>query len=203
MSPAPLAVPFAVMRHAPTVWNGEKRLQGLSDTPLSAEGEVLARTWRLPPPADGWRRFASPLLRARRTAELLQPSAPVVIDSRLREMSFGVWEGMSIAELRTTIGQRFLEAEARGLDFEPPGGESPRRVMTRLSGFAAELATGGQPAMIVAHKAVMRALLALATGWNMTGRQPVKLAWHCLHYFNATADGAVTLDRPNVKLDGT
>jgi len=196
------AVPFAVMRHAPTVWNGEKRLQGLSDTPLSAEGEALARTWRLPPPADGWRRFSSPLLRARRTAELLQPSAPVSIDSRLREMSFGVWEGMSIAELRDTIGQRFIDAEARGLDFEPPGGESPRQVMTRLGGFAAELADSGRPAVIVAHKAVMRALLALATGWNMTGRQPVKLDWHCLHYFSATADGAVTLDRPNVKLTG-
>jgi probable phosphoglycerate mutase len=195
-------VPFAVLRHAPTVWNGEKRLQGMSDTPLSPDGEALARTWRLPPPADGWRRFSSPLLRARCTAELLQPGAPVTIDSRLREMSFGVWEGLSIAELRSTIGQRFIEAEARGLDFEPPGGESPRRVMTRLSGFAAELATSGQPAVIVAHKAVLRALLALATGWTMTGRQPVKLDWHCLHYFRAAADGAVTLDQPNVKLAG-
>lgn len=196
------SVPFAVLRHAPTVWNGEKRLQGLSDTPLSPEGEALARTWRLPPPADGWRRFSSPLLRARRTAELLQPGGPVSIDSRLREMSFGAWEGLSIAELRATIGRRFVEAEARGLDFEPPGGESPRQVMARLRGFAAELAASGQPAVIVAHKAVLRALLALATGWTMTGRQPVKLDWSCLHYFGATADGTVTLDRPNVTLTG-
>jgi broad specificity phosphatase PhoE len=200
MKPTGRTVPFAVLRHAPTVWNGEKRLQGMSDTPLSAEGESLARTWRLPAPADAWRRVCSPLLRARRTAELLQPGAPVTVDSRLREMSFGVWEGLSIAELRTTIGERFLLAEQRGLDFEPPGGESPRQVMARLGGFTSELARTGQPAVIVAHKAVLRALLALATGWDMTGRQPVKLDWHCLHYFSATPDGAVTLDRPNVSM---
>ena len=105
-----ISVPFAVLRHAPTVWNAEKRLQGMSDTPLSAEGEARARTWRLPAPADAWRRVSSPLQRARRTAELLQPGAPVTIDRRLREMSFGIWEGLSIAELRATIGERFIQA---------------------------------------------------------------------------------------------
>ena len=195
-----ISVPFAVLRHAPTVWNAEKRLQGMSDTPLSAEGEARARTWRLPAPADAWRRVSSPLQRARRTAELLQPGAPVTIDQRLREMSFGIWEGLSIAQLRATIGERFIQAEQRGLDFEPPGGESPRQVMARLGDFTAELARNGRPAVIVAHKAVLRALLALATGWDMTGRQPVKLDWHCLHYFAATPDGRVTLERPNVTL---
>ncbi len=65
-----------------------------SPTPcLSPEGESAARHWRSPPPADGWKRLSSPLQRARRTAELVQPSMPVAIDSSLREMSFGIWEG--------------------------------------------------------------------------------------------------------------
>ena len=54
--------------------------------------------------------------------------------------------------------------------------------------------------MAVSHKAAIRALLALATGWDMTGRQPVKLDWKCLHFFTAHGDGKVTLDRPNVPL---
>jgi probable phosphoglycerate mutase len=195
-----MSVPFAVLRHAPTEWNADRRLQGLTDTPLSVAGEAEARAWRLPPPADGWKRLCSPLLRARRTAELIGPSAPVTVDSRLREMSFGVWEGNSIAELRDKVGERFIAAEQLGLDFHPPGGDSPREVMQRLSGLIADVAREGKPVVAVSHKAVLRALLAMATGWDMTGRQPLKLDWSCLHIFSATEDGKVTLDRPNVSL---
>ena len=93
-----MSVPFALMRHAPTDWNADGRLQGQTDTPLSAKGEADAASWRLPEPACGWKRLCSPLQRARRTAELLQPAAPVTVESRLREMSFGVWEGHTAAE---------------------------------------------------------------------------------------------------------
>ena len=54
-------VPFAILRHAATAWNEERRLQGLTDTPLSAAGEADARRWRLPAPADGWQRMSQPL----------------------------------------------------------------------------------------------------------------------------------------------
>lgn len=193
-------VSVAILRHAPTVWNAAGRLQGLTDIPLSPEGEAAARTWRLPAPADGWKRICSPLQRARRTAELVQPSVPVTIDSRLREMSFGVWEGKSVAQLRAEGGERFAAAEDMGLDFHPPGGESPRQAMARVRGWLQEIAQSGEPVVAVSHKAAIRALLALATGWDMTGRQPLKLDWRCLHFFTAQRDGGATLDRPNVPL---
>ena len=195
-----MSVAFAVLRHAPTVWNGERRLQGATDIPLSAEGEAAAKGWRLPPPADRWKRMCSPLIRARRTAELVQPAAPVFVDSRLREMSFGIWEGKSVDQLRAEGGAHFAEAERLGLDFHPPGGESPRLTMERLRSWTSEIAATGEPAVAVTHKAAIRALLALATGWDMTGRQPLKLDWRCLHFFSAGADGGVTLERPNVAL---
>ena len=195
-----MSVRFAILRHAPTAWNGEGRLQGATDIPLGATGEAVAKAWRLPAPADGRKRLCSPLQRARRTAELVQPSAPVVVDSRLREMSFGIWEGKSVAQLRAEGGERFADAERLGLDFHPPGGESPRQVMERIEGWTAEIATTGAPVVAVTHKAAIRALLALATGWDMTGRQPVKLDWRCLHFFSARADGSVSLDQPNVPL---
>jgi probable phosphoglycerate mutase len=193
-------VAVAILRHAPTVWNAAGRLQGLTDIPLSAAGEAAARTWRLPSPSDGWRRVCSPLQRARRTAELVQPSAPVIVDSRLREMSFGGWEGKTVAELRAEGGEGFAAAERLGLDFHPPGGESPRQAMDRVGDWLQEVAQAGEPVVAVSHKAAIRALLALATGWDMTGRQPLKLDWHCLHFFSAHGDGRVTLDRPNVSL---
>ena len=195
------AVPFAVLRHAATAWNEERRLQGLTDTPLSPAGEALARSWRLPPPADRWRRMCSPLKRARQTAELVLPTAPVAVDSRLREMSFGSWEGRTIADLRAEGGESFAAAERLGLDFHPPGGESPRMAMRRIAGWAGEIAIQGEPVVAVSHKATIRALLALATGWDMTGRSPLKLDWRCLHFFAAHRDGKVTLERPNVAME--
>lgn len=195
-------VPFAILRHAPTAWNAERRLQGLTDTVLSPAGEAESRRWRLPPPADGWPRLSSPLQRARRTAELLEPSAAVTVDSSLREMSFGAWEGHTIAELRAKIGEAFIAAERKGLDFQPPGGESPRSTMMRLGGWAAGIAAAGQPVVAVSHKAAIRALLALATGWDMTGQPPHRLDWRCVHFFTARADGSVAVDRLNVPLAG-
>ncbi len=194
-------VSFAILRHAPTVWNESRRLQGMTDIPLSPAGEILAATWRLPAFVSGWKRLSSPLSRARRTAELLQPAAPAGIDERLREMSFGVWEGQTIAELRANVGAIFIDAERRGLDFQPPGGESPRTVMVRLGVWAAEIAERGEPVVAISHKAAIRALLALATGWDMTGRQPMKLDWQKLHFFTAHRDGSVTVERVNVALD--
>jgi len=195
------AVPFAILRHAVTAWNEEGRLQGMTDTPLSATGEEAARGWRLPVPVDRWKRVCSPLLRARRTAELVQPAAAVAVDSRLREMSFGIWEGRTVADLRAEGGETFAAAERLGLDFHPPGGESPRMTMTRIGNWAAEIAAGGEPVLAVSHKAAIRALLALATGWNMTGRQPMKLDWRRLHFFAAHGDGKVTIERPNVAME--
>jgi probable phosphoglycerate mutase len=195
-----MTVPFAILRHAVTGWNAEGRLQGSTDIPLSPAGEAAAASWQLPAPADRWRRTCSPLRRARQTAELVRPPAVVTVDSRLREMSFGVWEGKSVAQLRAEGGEAFAAAEDLGLDFHPPGGESPRIAMKRLAGWTREIAAGGEPLVAVSHKAAIRALLALALGWNMTGRQPVKLDWKCLHFFTAHRDGRVTLDRPNVPL---
>ena len=57
----------------------------------------------------------------------------------------------------------------------------------------------------VSHKAAIRALLALATGWQMTGRPPIKLDWRCLHFFAVDGDGTdgvkLTLERANVAME--
>ena len=195
-----MSTPFAILRHATTGWNVDRRLQGQTDIPLSPAGEAEAASWRLPPPADGWQRLSSPLRRALRTAELVQPAAPVTVDSRLREMSFGSWEGRTLADLRATVGEQFLIAERRGLDFEAPNGESPRQVMARMAAWARDIARRGTPVVAVSHKAAIRALLACATGWDMQSRQPVKLDWRSAHFFAVASDGKVSLDRPNVPL---
>jgi len=192
---------FAAMRHAPTDWNARGLLQGLTDTPLSAEGIALARCWRVPAPATSWPRVSSPLVRARHTAELIGPTAPVAIDSRLREMSFGAWEGRTLADLRRDGGEAFFANELRGLDFTPPGGESPRHAMVRVASWLDDHARADAPVLVVAHKAVLRTLLALATGWDMTDKPPVRFQRAAIHLFRALPGGGVSLERANIPME--
>ncbi len=189
---------LAILRHAPTQWNADKRLQGRSDQPLSAEGVALARTWTLPAEAVEWEILCSPLQRARRTAEILS-GREAAVDNRLVELSFGAWEGRRLADLRRELGAAMRANEAAGLDFLPPGGESPRMLAARLRPFLAECALRGQPRIAVAHKAVIRALYALATGWDMKQDPPEKLRGGCCHLFEVGALGrakVVTLNIP-------
>jgi probable phosphoglycerate mutase len=72
--------------------------------------------------------------------------------------------------------------------------------MVRIAAWAKEIAEKGEPVVAVSHKAAIRAVLALATGWDMMGRPPVKLDWRSLHFFYVETDGTVKLDRANVSL---
>jgi hypothetical protein len=63
---------LALLRHAPTAWNLERRLQGRADVPLAPEGRAQIRRRRVPPPWSGWRALASPLARCVETMTLDQ-----------------------------------------------------------------------------------------------------------------------------------
>jgi probable phosphoglycerate mutase len=194
------AVPLVAIRHAPTGWNRARRLQGRTDVPLDPEGEAVARSWCADPAWRGYRVLSSPLARARETAALLFPKREIGLDPRLAEMNFGAWEGRSLAELRDEPGGEAGARERMGLDFRAPGGESPREVQHRLRPLLQEIAADGAPCIIVAHKAVLRAMLSLATGWQMLGEPPVALQPNCAHRFRLAADGALAIQRMNISL---
>jgi len=192
----------ALIRHAPTAWNAEGRIQGRSDIPLSPEGRAMAGAWRLP--ADiggpGWSWLSSPLLRARETAALLNPEGEIRIEEALIEMDWGEWEGSVLADLRARGGEDMRIAEARGLDFQPPGGESPRMVQDRLAPFLAALRHAGGSHVGVTHKGVIRALYAQACTWDMIGRPPEKLREPCVHVFEIDTRGQPSAVHLNLEL---
>jgi probable phosphoglycerate mutase len=191
---------LVAIRHAPTAWNQAKRLQGRTDIALSPEGIAAAQSWRPDPAWVAYRVLASPLQRAQQTARLLFPDRAIVLDPRLMEMDFGDWEGKTLAELRAAPGAKAEERERLGLDFSAPGGETPRQVQTRLKPLLAEIAAAGESTIIVTHKAVLRALLSLATGWEMLGKPPVKLKPDSAHLFRLDAQGGIAVEQMNVSL---
>tara|TARA_R110002167_G_scaffold75350_5_gene210274 strand:+ start:387 stop:1001 length:615 start_codon:yes stop_codon:yes gene_type:complete len=194
---------LALLRHGRTAWNEQGRLTGRADIPLSPAGR--AELARLRPPAAfadaTW--HVSPLVRARETAALLRGTADAAgcrVDERLQEMDFGAYEGETLSALRERLGDAMRENEDRGLDFQPPGGESPRSVQHRLQPFLRELAGVGGLHVAVCHKSVIRCILALAYDWPMLGRPPAKLRWDCLHLFELEADGRPRPRQMNIPL---
>ena len=53
------------------------------------------------------------------------------------------------------------------------------------------------------HKGVIRALLALASGWDMTGKPPARLDWTRVHVFLLAADGSPAVGDLNLPLIAT
>jgi broad specificity phosphatase PhoE len=157
------AIPFHFVRHGETDWNRQGRLQGWRDIPLNATGEFQAEALR---PSIGPMGFCSiavsPLLRARRTAEILNRDLQLqthVFDD-LREMNIGPLEG--------EVAGGWLPAWRKGEDRE--GVESFAAFTRRIRrGMEAALALPG-PVLVVAHGGVVWALehlLGLPVGMDI------------------------------------
>ncbi|MFQ5957917.1 MAG: histidine phosphatase family protein [Alphaproteobacteria bacterium] len=190
---------LALIRHAATAWSEGGRIQGRADLPLSPRGREAAARRRPPPELAGADWVSSPLARAYETARLMG-AASIAREPRLIEMDWGRWEGRRLADLRAELGAAMAANEARGLDFRPDGGESPRDVQERIAPWLAAVAGRGRPVAAVTHKGVIRAVLALASGWDMTGKPPARLAWDCAHLFTLARDGAPAVERLNRRL---
>jgi probable phosphoglycerate mutase len=159
-----------LVRHGQVASNRDLRYIGSRDEPLSelgrhqaeALGALLARL-----PIHQVR--ASPLSRAHDTAAAIAKAigCAVMIEDRLREQSYGEWEGLSRDEVRarSVDDEQLLTAWERDASIAPPGGESLVSVQRRSLELVAELraaATGDAMPWIVlvSHVGPIKALLA-------------------------------------------
>jgi len=186
---------LALLRHGATAWSAEGRIQGRTDVPLSDAGRTALRSFDLPKMCREMRMVTSPLTRCVETAALL--GAPhAAREPRIIETSWGEWEGRRLAELRTELGAAMQENEARGWDFRPAGGESPREVLARLRGWLAELSA---PTLAITHRGVIRAVFAAAAGWDLRGKPPAKLDMSAVQLFRLGAEGAPAIEQLNLR----
>ena len=167
--------------------------------PAQRRGRGRCPGWRLPSPADRWKRLSSPLQRARRTAELLQPSAPVTVDSALREMSFGTWEGQhhrrAARERRRGLHRR---RERGSTSSRPAGSRHARRWPASVAGRRHRR---GRPAgrRGVAQGHDPRAAGA-GHGLGHDGPAAAQARLALPAFLLGPADGRVSVDRLNVPL---
>ena len=193
-------IDVVMIRHAATAWNEAKRIQGRTDVPLCDRGRRALAGRRLPQRFDSYRVHSSPLARAVETAALLGLGNPV-FDRRLVEMDWGEWEGETRISVAAADACGVARNEARGPDFRPPGGESPREMQARVIDWARCAARSRSSVVAITHKGVIKATLGLARGWDLTGKAPVRLDWACAHRFRFVPDtGDFVLEEPNVRL---
>ena len=152
-------------RHGQTFHNREGRMQGQTEsdlTPLGraqagAMGELLASLIERP---TEWRIVASPLRRARHTAETIAArlGLPVAFEDRLMEVNVGEWSNRLRDEVKRENPALLSDPEWA---FKSPGGETYEDIMGRVSGWLAEQAPEPVRKLIVVSHGI--------AGWMLRG----------------------------------
>lgn len=169
---SPLATTLLLVRHAETDDNVNMRLSGWTDTDLSPRGESQVELL-----AEHFNRehghidelYASPLIRARRTAEAIGARTghtPILIDD-LREMYFGELDGLPFEELREAYAHLLQADENSELeDFVWPSGESRSGFTTRVLRVTNDIARRhpGRSVGVVTHGGFIATLLTILHG---------------------------------------
>ena len=168
----PTTPTLVYFRHGETDWNVEGRLQGQRDVPINAKGrgqavhngEVIADRF---PDALDYDFVASPLWRSRETMQLARGAMGLDpgtyrTDDRLKELTFGSWEGSTLEEIAETAPDLVEQRRIDKWGFVPPGGGESYEMLTRRIGGWLE--TIGRPSVVVAHGGVFRVLRGLLEG---------------------------------------
>ena len=183
---------IALLRHFPTNWNIEHRFQGQTDIPLTDDSRQQLRGLAIPPPWNTARIVASPLSRADETARILARGRAVALDPRLVEIGFGDWEGLHGADLLADPTSGYVNVEDWCWHRRPPGGESPWDVWERMRPALTEIAADPAPTLLIAHRALMRVVLARAWGWNYDSPEPFKIKRGRIYPLTLLPDGTPT-----------
>ena len=150
-----------LLRHGRSEWNAQRRLQGHADPPLDDVGraqayEVAALVAALRPALI----VSSDSLRAVQTAAPLGQitGLPLQLEPRLRERSFGHWEGLTREEVQERYPDEYTDWIA-GRDISQRVGEARPHLVARARAVFAEL-PAVELAVLVTHSVTAMALCA-------------------------------------------
>jgi len=185
---------FGLIRHAQTRWNRKKRIQGRSDSPLTAVGKRQATRWGQLLKQFAWDRIiASDTGRAHETAKLFNVCLNISLstDSRLREQDWGQWAGKTIAQLKTEVPHELDAQASAGWAFCPPGGEDRKAVLKRSQKALLEAAAQwpGNNILVVTHEGVVKSMIYHLCGRKFLATESPLLKPYQLHRLVHDSDG--------------
>jgi alpha-ribazole phosphatase len=158
-----------LIRHGETPWNAAARFQGQSDVPLNHRGRHQAATLARVMAGEAIQAlYASDLRRAWQTAQAIAAITGLTAqpEPRLREMSFGVWEGLTYGDIERRDHGALTAWQAAPSEVAPPQGETLTQVADRVRQAYDDMVGKhmGHTVALVAHGGPLQVLLCLALG---------------------------------------
>jgi 2,3-bisphosphoglycerate-dependent phosphoglycerate mutase len=159
---------LVLMRHGESQWNRENRFTGFTDVDLNDTGVAEAkRAGETLKSIKFDRVYTSTLKRAYRTAALAMETAgqnpETIKHDDLRERDYGDLTGLNKDETRKKFGEEQVHIWRRSYDVQPPGGESLKDVVARVTPYYEKHILpdlkAGKNILLAAHGNTLRAML--------------------------------------------
>jgi broad specificity phosphatase PhoE len=169
-----------LVRHGQTEWNRVRRVQGHTDTSLDKVGRAQAERVARRLEVEGIAAvYASDLKRAQETAQRIAAKRGLTVQTSplFREAHYGLWEGMTVAEIEAQYPEAYRRWREDSLRNRAPEGETLEELQQRALAGAAEIlhAHGGGPVVIVAHGGSIRSLICGLLEWPLASHRQLRL----------------------------
>ena len=186
---------FWLIRHGETEWNAGRRLQGWLDVPLSEVGYAQARRLATHLRTAVVPRFdaviTSDLSRAAETARIATAhlGLPLITDERLRERSYGVYQGMDWSALTEGLSEQ--KVDLRSPDQHIQDGESLREFAERVANVfeALTMEYAGRNVLVFSHGGVIDIVWRKAGGHALTEKRPGTILNTSINVFDVEENG--------------
>jgi probable phosphoglycerate mutase len=165
-----------VVRHGATDWNQSGRIQGHMDIPLNETGRAQSRLASIRLAVlRATALYSSDLLRAYETAQIIGRATglEVVQTPGLREINFGVWQGLSSLQIRERDPDVYAARRTNPYDVAPAGAETWRHFYDRAMQAVRDIlvTTAAQRVIVVTHSGVCTVIGLHALGFDCTGKR--------------------------------
>ena len=159
-----MATEITIIRHGETIWNAQQRIQGHRNSKLSENG---IRQAGLVAKSLAKREFdvliSSDLERAAETAGIINKllQLPLEYNENMRERSFGIVEGMTLAEMKEKFPREYRSYKEREPGFKFSGGESIEQLFNRVTSEIEAIARKfeNKKVLIVSHGLVLETMM--------------------------------------------
>ena len=186
-----------IVRHGQVVGYESSPINGHTDVDITEVGKIqmeyLAERLRL---VDIGAVYASDLKRCTKGARIIgrHHDAPIHVMSELREMYFGDWEGLSLAEIRERFPDELDRRKADLANYRAPGkGESigllSKRVMASVRSILED--QKGNDILLVGHGGVNRVILCSALGLDLSRMINFQQDYGCLNIIDYLPDSTL------------